>query len=69
MPKSRIRLVASEAELTLRTPFNPGWRDRAHADGGHWDGQRRLWVFASKAESHVRELLASVFGYHDSAGV
>ena len=31
MPKSRIRLVASEAELTLRCPFMPVWRDCAHA--------------------------------------
>ena len=25
MPKSRISLEASEAELTLGSPFNPGW--------------------------------------------
>ena len=46
MPKSRIRLVASEAELTVKCPFNSVWRDCAHADGGHRDRQRRLWVFA-----------------------
>ena len=68
MPKSRIRLVAPEAELTLGSPFNPGWRDCARAAGGHRDRQRKLWIFALEAESHVRELLASVFGDDDSAG-
>ena len=68
MPKSRPRLVASEAELTPGSPFDPGWRDRAHAAGGHRDRQRRLRVFAPEAESHVRELLASVFGGDGSAG-
>ena len=68
MPKSRLRLVASESELTLGSPFNPAWRDRAHTAGGHRDRQRRLRVFAPEAESHVRELLASVFGDDGSAG-
>ena len=68
MPESRIRLEASEAELTLRTPFNRSWRDCARAGGGHRDRQRRLWVFAPEKESQVRELLASVFGDDGSAG-
>ena len=68
MPKSRLRLVASEAELTLGSPFNSGWRDCAHAAGGHRDRQRRLRVFAPEKESQVRELLASVFGDDGSAG-
>ena len=68
MPRSRIRLVASEAELTVKCPFMPGWRDCAHAAGGHRDRQRFLRVFAPETESHVRELLASVFGDDGSAG-
>ena len=68
MPKSRIRLEASQAELTPGCPFNPVWRDGARAVGGHRDRQRRLRVFAPEKESQVRELLASVFGDDGSAG-
>ena len=67
MPKSRIHLEASEAELTVKCPFNSVWRDCARAAGGQWVKQRKLWVFAPEAESHVRELLTSVFGDDGSA--
>jgi hypothetical protein len=49
--------------VIARTPFYPGFPERARQIGGKWSASGRAWVFDVREEELVRRLILNTFGW------
>ena len=57
-----VGVNAITKSITVASPYNPDFTQRARGIGGRWDAGGRVWTFPPIREAEVRDLCMSVYG-------
>lgn len=62
MKPNAIQITHDDGNLRVKSPYNPSFVKDARALGGRWNPSGGVWIFDSRTEDRVRELLKTTYG-------
>lgn len=57
-----ILIITTDTQLLCSAPFNARFNERAVKLSGRWNPVKRAWVFDTRDEQRVRDLLIEIYG-------
>lgn len=62
MKPNAIKITNDDGNLRVKSPYNPSFVKDARTLGGRWNPSGGVWIFDSRTEDRVRELLKTTYG-------
>jgi len=66
--EEKMKIIRTENQIKVETPYNPDLPAKARNLGGKWDGAGKAWIFDIRDEERVEDLYRNIYGEWDSEG-
>lgn len=57
-----VEVKKTSTQITVKSPYNNEFVEKARLLGGRWNDQNKTWVFDIRDEERVKNLLMEVYG-------